>query len=84
MPLKSYDRMVKIDENIEKRVSQWNVGIVRLLNTNQIEVLDVDNQQILISTDSGNMENNVTSKRCWHLEFNTSNKYMKFYNVRKV
>lgn len=30
------------------------------------------------------MENNVTRKRYWSLEWNTSNKYMKFYNDRKV
>lgn len=57
---------------------------VKLLNTDQTEVLDVSNQQIVIIIEGYNLESNVTTKRDGSLELNTSNKYMKSCNGRKV
>lgn len=57
---------------------------VKLLNTDQTEVLDVSNQQIVIIIEGYNLESNVTTERDGSLELNTSNKYMKSCNDRKV
>lgn len=57
---------------------------MKLLNIDQIKVLDINNQQVVVSMEGYSMENNATAKRWWVLVLNTSNKYMKCYNDRKV
>jgi len=45
----------------------------KFLNVDQIEILDVNNQQIAIIMEGLNMENNVTTKRCWTHQINIRN-----------
>lgn len=53
---------------------------MKLFNIGQIKASDINNQQVVVSMKGCNMENNARTKRCWGLELNTSNQYMKCYS----
>lgn len=52
----------------------------KFLNIDQIEILDVDKHQIAIIMEGLDMENNVTTKRCWTYQTNKWN----LFNYQKV